>query len=101
MLMRPGRWMGIGAALNATVGAIGCRRQTARDARLSSWLRATGNGTFVAYATPFVVRVGRTGRREWWLYVGAHAPHAMGLFVAAARHRRGGGSFSAASRYGG
>jgi hypothetical protein len=93
--------MGVGAGANAAVGAVACRRQTAREARLSSWLRATGNGTFVAYAAPFVVRAGRTGRREWWLYIGTHAPHVMGLLLAAARHRRGRGSFSAASRYGG
>ena len=95
--MRPRRWMGIGAAANAAVGMAACRR----GADPSSWLRATGNGTFVAYAVPFVVRAGRTGRGEWWLYVGSHLPHLAGLVLAAARHRRGGGSFSAASRYGG
>jgi hypothetical protein len=89
--------MGIGAAANTAVGAVAYRR--AGD--LSSWLRATGNGTFVAYAAPFVVRAGRTGRGEWWLYVGSHIPHLTGLVLAAARHRRGSGSFSAASRYGG
>jgi len=40
-------------------------------------------------------------RSEWWVYVGSHAVHAVGLIAAAARHRRGGGSFTAASRYGG
>src|SRR4051794_2399174 len=99
--MRPRRWMGVGAAANAAVGAVACRRRMPRDARLSSWLRTTGNGTFVAYAAPFVVRPGRAGRGGWWQYVGSHAPHVVGLLLAAAGHRRGRGSFSAASRYGG
>src|SRR3954454_12041110 len=94
-------WLAIGGAGNAAAGAVARRRQTVEDARLASWLRATGNGTFVTYAAPFVLRPGRTGRREWWLYVGSHAVHAVGLIVAATRHRRDGGSFSAPSRYGG
>src|SRR4051794_19565778 len=99
--MQPRELLGIGAAANAAIGVVACREQTDRQARLSSWLRATGNGTFVAYAAPFVVRAGRTGRGEWWLYAGSHAPHAMGLLLAAGRHRRDSGSFSVASRYGG
>jgi hypothetical protein len=99
--VRSRRWMAIGATANAVVGAVACGRQAPGDGWLSSWLRATGNGTFVAYAAPFVARAGRAGRGEWWLYVGSHAPHVMGLLLAAARHRRGSGSFSAASRYGG
>src|SRR4051794_21228650 len=95
------RWMAIGAGANAAAGAVVCARQTPPGSRLSSWLRTTGNGTFIAYAVPFVTRAGRAGRPEWWIYVGSHTPHVMGLLLAAARHRRGGGSFSAASRYGG
>src|SRR3954470_15082792 len=94
--------MGFGAAANALVAAVAAPRGEARpESRLSSWLRATGNGTFAAYAVPFVVRAGRTGRREWWFYVGSHGPHVIGLLLAASRHRRDRGSFSAASRYGG
>jgi len=99
--MRRLPWLVIGGAANAAAGAVSLRRRTVEDARLASWLRATGNGTFVAYAAPFVLRDGRSGRHEWWVYVGSHAVHAVGLIAAAARHRRGGGSFTAASRYGG
>src|SRR5689334_12832112 len=98
--MRLQRWMWSGAATNAAIGAMAYRRAVGEN-RVSAWLRATGNGTFVAYAVPFVARAGRAGGREWWFYVGSHAPHVMGLLLAAARHRRGGGSFSVASRYGG
>ena len=59
-------------------------------------MRATGNGTFVAFASPFVLRRA-ADRRGWWAYVGAHAAHLSHLVAMARR----GGSFSATSRYGG
>jgi hypothetical protein len=64
-------------------------------------LRSTGNGTFVAFAAPFVLRAGRAGRRAWWTYAGTHAAHAAFLIRIARHQRRDGGSFSATSRYGG
>jgi hypothetical protein len=94
-------WLAIGGAGNALAGAVACRGQSTADARLACWLRATGNGTFVAYAAPFALRAGRGGRRDWWLYVGSHTVHGAGLMVAAARHRGNAESFSAVSRYGG
>jgi hypothetical protein len=67
-----------------------------RDDRLRAAVRATGNGTFVAFASPFVMPRW-ADRRGWWAYAGAHATHLLHL---AAMARRG-GSFSATSRYGG
>jgi hypothetical protein len=85
-----------GSAANALAGGAASARTRPGD-RLTSWLRTTGNGTFVAFAAPLLLRRGSADREGWWFYVGAHASHLAGLAVAA---RRGGG-FSAASRYGG
>jgi hypothetical protein len=66
------------------------------DDRLRSAVRATGNGTFVAFASPFLLPR-PAERRGWWAYVGTHATHVSHLVAMARR----GGSFSATSRYGG
>ncbi|MEA2441340.1 MAG: hypothetical protein QOH76_2764 [Thermoleophilaceae bacterium] len=94
-------WLATGAAGNALAGAIAARAACAPDGGLPAAVRGTGNGTFVAFAAPFVLRAGRADRRHWWAYVGAHATHVTFLVDAARRHRTTGGSFSATSRYGG
>jgi hypothetical protein len=95
------RGMVIGGLANAMAGAGAARSAPSEAAVLPAWLRTTGNGTFVAFAVPFLVRLGKADRRDWWVYAGSHAPHIAGLLRAAALHRRAGGSFSSASRYGG
>jgi len=94
-------WAAIGAAGNGLAGALAARVAQPHRERLPAVLRSTGNGTFVAFAAPFVLRPGRADRRAWWAYAGAHAAHMIVLTGSARRHRRTGGSFSATSRYGG
>jgi hypothetical protein len=94
-------WGAIGAAGNVLAGAIAARTAHSNGERPSAVLRATGNGTFVAFAAPFVLRSGRADRRSWWAYAGTHAAHATFLIDTARRQRREGGAFSATSRYGG
>lgn len=86
---------------NGLAGAIAASAADSPEARLPAALRATGNGTFVAFAAPFAARSGRSDRRDWWIYIGAHATHAACLTAMARRHRRTESSFTATSRYGG
>jgi hypothetical protein len=94
-------WTAIGAASNALAGAIAARTAHSNGERPSAVLRSTGNGTFIAFAAPFVLRAGRADRRTWWAYAGTHATHVTILLGFARRQRRDGGSYSATSRYGG
>jgi hypothetical protein len=80
---------------NAIVGFSAAGTRGSPDERLRAAVRATGNGTFVAFASPFVRRP--ADRRGWWAYVGAHAAHVSHLVAMARRND----SFSATSRYGG
>jgi hypothetical protein len=90
--------MATGAVANGLAGAAAAR---AHEDGLRAAVRATGNGTFVAFALPFVLRTGQADRRHWWAYAGAHATHAGHLIAMAHRHRRDRGAFSRTSRYGG
>jgi hypothetical protein len=94
-------WAAIGAVGNGLAGAFAAHAAGSDDERAHAVLRSTGNGTFVAFAGPFVLCAGRAERRAWWAYAGAHATHAALLIDVARSHRRAGGSFSATSRYGG
>lgn len=94
-------WLAIGAAGNGLAGAVAAGAADAHDEELPAGLRATGNGTFIAFAAPFVLGPGRADRRHWWAYAGAHGTHAVYLIRMARRHRRDRGAFSATSRYGG
>ncbi len=89
------------AAANGLAGAVAAALADSPEARLPAALRATGNGTFVAFAAPFALQAARSERRGWWTYVGAHVIHAACLVTMARRHRLHGGTFSGASRYGG
>lgn len=101
-------WLAAGAVVNGvagataagTVGAVATAPSAAPDERLPIALRATGNGTFVVFALPFLMRA-RADERRFWAYAGAHATHLTCLACTARRHRRDAGSFSATSRYGG
>src|SRR4051812_19330274 len=86
--------LALGAAGNALAGAVAARA----GASPGEALRATGNGTFVAFAAPFALRAGRAARGHWGVYVGAHCALVAPRGAVA---RRNGGSFSATSRYGG
>jgi hypothetical protein len=94
-------WLAAGAAGNGLAGAAAATAARTPDATLPAALRATGNGTFIAFAVPFVLRAGRADRRHWWAYAGAHATHAAYLVGMARRHHRDRGAFSKTSRYGG
>ena len=85
-----------GVAANGIAGLVAAAGRGSTDARLRAAVRATGNGTFVAFTAPFVLP-GPANRRGWWAYVGAHGAHLLHL---AAMVRRG-HSFSGTSRYGG
>jgi hypothetical protein len=91
----------IGAAGNGLAGAIAANATAPETDPWPVVLRTTGNGTFVAFAAPFVLRAGRADRRHFWAYAGAHGTHIAHLIGMARRHRDGQGSFSATSRYGG
>jgi hypothetical protein len=82
---------------NAILGLSAACTHGSPEDRLRAAVRATGNGTFVAFASPFVLAQ-QADRRGWWAYIGAHAAHLSHLVAMA---RRGGASFSATSRYGG
>jgi hypothetical protein len=91
----------IGAAGNGLAGAIAARLAHSNGELRPAVLRSTGNGTFVAFAAPFVLCAGRADRRTWWTYAGTHAAHVAFLIGIGRRQHRDGGSFSATSRYGG
>jgi hypothetical protein len=93
-------WLAGGAAGGGLAGALAAVTDADGDG-LRAAVRATGNGTFVAFAAPFALRAGRTDRRHWWAWVGAHATHLALLACTARRHRTRGSGFSATSRYGG
>lgn len=94
-------WAAIGAAGNAFAGVLAVITAPSADRRLPAAVRATGNGTFVAFAAPIVLRAGKADRWPWFAYAGAHAAHVVFLAGTARRHRQTGGSFSPTSRYGG
>jgi hypothetical protein len=95
------KWAAMGAAANGAVGAVAARAVPPSDKRVAVGLRATGNGTFAAFAAPFLLGPTRTDRRHWWAYVGAHGVHVAHLIREAGRHRGASEGFSATSRYGG
>jgi hypothetical protein len=88
----------VGAVTNGVAGLV-ARRLASPESLSTSAVRATGNGTFVAFAAPFLLR--EAGRPAWWSYVGAHAAHVAYLVQMANRAGGSAGSFSATSRYGG